>query len=97
MGLMTQEEKDKYTSIIQSVLIPAFDGELDSWRKIKVTLMIYSKIEFRAKFSRRDLNTMQMTINDYDREVMELYRSLTGIQPVLRYPDPVVDDPEDDA
>lgn len=59
-------------------------GDDDDWVDIKIEIMNSLRPEIRRLFSRRDQATREQLPNDFDRAVMRLYESVSGVPPVVR-------------
>lgn len=59
-------------------------GDDDDWVDIKIEIMNSLRPELRRLFSRRDQATREQVPSDFDRAVMRMYESASGVALVVR-------------
>jgi hypothetical protein len=64
--------------------VSSYVGKCDDWMVVKKEIMKNIPSDMRKLFSRRDPITKDQTPNDFDREVIEYYYSLTDIRLKIR-------------
>mgnify|MGYP003131351068 CR=1 FL=1 len=64
--------------------ISQYAGSCDDWMTIKKEVMRSIPPNLRALFSRRDPITKEQNPNEFDMEVIEYYKSLTGVSLKIR-------------
>jgi hypothetical protein len=68
----------------QIKIVASYAGSCDDWVTIKKEIMKGCPSNLRSLFSRRDSITKEQNPNTFDREVIEKYRSITGVDLIVR-------------
>lgn len=58
-------------------------NETDDWVTIKRMLLLVLPSKYRSLFSTRDPHTKEQRVNDFERNVINLWQELTGVELVL--------------
>lgn len=61
-------------------VITSYAYEETSWNKIKTELMNMLPLEYRSMFSQRDPSTRELVVNDFEKQIMTLWKEVTGIE-----------------
>ena len=64
--------------------VSSFAGDCDDWVTIKKEIMKNISPKLRKNFSTRDPKTKNQHLNDFEKELINYYKELTGIDLVLR-------------
>jgi hypothetical protein len=64
--------------------VSEYAEDCDDWVTIKKEIMKGIPSSMRSNFSRRDSITKNQVPNDFDLEVINYYKDITGIQLVIR-------------
>ena len=68
----------------QVEFVSSYAGDMDDWVMIKKQIMLGIPATLRKNFSTRDSKTKEQWINNFEQEVINYYRGLTGVRLVLR-------------
>jgi len=60
--------------------VASYVGDCDDWVTVKKEIMRGIPSTLRSKFSRRHPITKEQQPNDFDREVINYYREVTGVE-----------------
>ena len=82
--MMTVILEDKERILEELHLVSTFVGDCDDWVTIKKQIMKYLPPKIRKNFSTRDQKTKEQSINDFEKELINYYKGLTGVSLVLR-------------
>jgi len=64
--------------------VSSYVGDCDDWVTVKKQVMLNLPPVLRKNFSTRDPKTKEQWLNDFEKELINYYKSLTGIDLVLR-------------
>lgn len=64
--------------------VSLYMGENDDWVDVKIEIMNSLRPDLRRLFSRRDQATRDQIVSDFDRAVIDLYSSVSGVSLVVR-------------
>ena len=64
--------------------VSSYVGDCDDWVTVKKQVMLNLPPALRKNFSTRDPKTKEQWLNDFEKELINYYRDLTGIELVLR-------------
>ena len=75
---------DEQLEVLHECLDIAQRCEVNSWVGLKKILLLTLPSEARKQFSTRDPYTKKHTVNDFERDVVDIYYKKTGVK--LRLP-----------
>ena len=64
--------------------VASYVGDCDDWVTVKKEIMRGIPSALRSKFSRRHPITKEQQPNDFDRQVINYYREITGVELKVR-------------
>ncbi len=64
--------------------VASFARDCDDWVTIKIEVMQRLNPYYRRFFSTRDPKTKEQSMNDFERDIAERFRSITGRTLILR-------------
>jgi len=64
--------------------VSSYVGDCDDWVTVKKQVMLNLPSVLRKNFSTRDPKTKEQWLNDFEKELINYYRELTGVTLVLR-------------
>ena len=68
----------------QVKFVSSYVGDCDDWVTVKKQVMLNLPPVLRKSFSTRDPKTKEQWLNDFEKELINYYKDLTGIDLVLR-------------
>ena len=68
----------------QVKFVASYVGDCDDWVTIKKQIMLGISSPMRKNFSTRDSRTKEQSLNDFERELINYYKEITGTTLVLR-------------
>mgnify|MGYP001598673632 FL=1 len=67
--------------ILQAIKeVAAYADSTDDWVRVKIEIMNRVPWQLRTNFSRRDQKTKEQWLNDFDKEVIEEWKKITGVE-----------------
>jgi len=64
--------------------VSSYVGDCDDWVTVKKQVMLNLAPSLRRNFSTRDPKTKEQWLNDFEKELINYYRELTGVDLILR-------------
>ena len=80
--MILTEEQERIKEFFKEVSVYA--GDCDDWVEIKKEVMKYLSAPVKSNFSRRHPVTKNHTLNQFEEEMINYYKELTGILLVVR-------------
>ena len=68
----------------QVKFVSSYVGDCDDWVTVKKQVMLNLPPVLRKSFSTRDPKTKEQWLNDFEKELINYYRELTGVDLILR-------------
>ena len=64
--------------------VSTYAGDCDDWVTIKKQVLLNLSPALRKKFSTRDPKTKEQWLNNFEKDMISYYKSITGIDLILR-------------
>jgi len=78
-------EFDQKERILEEVrFVSSYTGSCDDWVTVKKEVMKGLPPKLRKNFSTRDPKTKEQSLNNFEKNIINYYKEITGISLVLR-------------
>ena len=68
----------------QLIFVASYVGDCDDWVTIKKQILLGIPSPMRKNFSTRDARTKEQSLNNFERELINYYKEITGTTLILR-------------
>ena len=79
---INQEDMEKILEQIR--FISSYVGDCDDWVTVKKQVLLNLAPRLRKNFSTRNPKTKEQWLNNFEKELINYYRDVTGVNLVLR-------------